>query len=174
MYSSDMDNNGVSTLNTAPIETEIPESTPKPFIDRYFQLYCDEKQPFLQTLSHSNGIVLVRLNPKFKDFSDCSEISISFKVTEKLDRRKNTLSGKKKRNAQWLDHTSPLCILKYNDQTIKVNSPVRGKLLQINHKIDDMRYFKNSTLSSTRVKWPGRKQLSTKGLLYQIYNAYIF
>ena len=147
MYSSGMDNNGVSTLNTEPIEAEIPDSKPKPFIDRYFQLYCDQKQPFLETLSHSNGIVLVRLNPKFKDFIDCSEVSISFKVTEKLDRRKNTLSGKKKRNAQWLDHTSPLCILKYNDQTHKVNSPVRGKLLQINHKIDDGKNLKDFLLS---------------------------
>jgi len=118
----------------------------RPFTKRYYKWYVENtKNPenqFLQLLHHSNGIFILRINPENPKILKSKSINLNFQVTVNLNRLENKISGKRKRNAQWLDKNSTLCFMKLNFdhkddeeenfETIKLQSPVRGKLLQIN------------------------------------------
>lgn len=59
-----------------------------------------------------------------------------FQVSEKLDRSKNMVSGKRKRGGQWVDQTAPLCIVTCEDgSTHTLFSGIRGKLVEMNDKL---------------------------------------
>ena len=131
------------------------------YLRRYYKWYVENSKPienqYLQLLHHSNGIFLIRINPENPKIKKSNSINLNFQVTANLNRLENKISGKRKRNAQWLDKSSTLCFMKLNFEKsdveenvkeegeekdddfeiIKLQSPVRGKLLQINEIYND-------------------------------------
>ena len=114
-----------------------------PFVNRYFKCFRkehddasdqDKKSDFLEVLHHSNGLCLIRVNQESEFYQSTDTIKFNFQVTESLNRLTNKISGKRKRNAQWLDTNSTLFLL--NEEEIKVQSPIRGKLLGINKNLE--------------------------------------
>ena len=96
---------------------------------------------------HSNGLYLVRLNPSHEIFEKFEHIELSFQITEKTNRCDNKVSGKRKLNGQWIDQTGTLAILKCINKSkvegesdevrvIKMMSPVKGKLFQVNKRLN--------------------------------------
>jgi len=57
-------------------------------------------------------------------------------VTEKLDRSNNRVSGKRKRGAQWLNPSSPLCLIYCSDGSqYTVYCGVRASLVEMNDRL---------------------------------------
>jgi len=147
-----------------PITADIDSYDTRPFTERYFTTYTpspsegkprnsDEpeakktkfettmnlKKEMVQIQKHTNNLFLVRLNPDHGIFKENEIVEASYQVTEKLNRADNKLSGKKKRNAQWIDSESSIIILKTKKsasdtefEEIKIPACVRGKLFGIN------------------------------------------
>uniref|UniRef100_H2Y7P9 Protein Simiate n=1 Tax=Ciona savignyi TaxID=51511 RepID=H2Y7P9_CIOSA len=88
-------------------------------------------------LRHSNRICLVTLAPTHPILTNKSKIkSVSFKVTEKLDRSQNSVSGKRKRGAQWLNPSGPLCVVTCLDGSKHtIYCGIRGSLVEINERL---------------------------------------
>jgi len=124
----------------------------KSFIDRYFckgyninlpksgtLQECCQSSNFndVQILRHSNRICLVTLAPTHPIIKENKTIrSITFKVSEKLDRSLNTVSGKRKRGAQWVDLTSPLCkVTCEDDSQFVIYCGIRGNLVEMNNRL---------------------------------------
>lgn len=91
----------------------------------------------IKILFHSNKLCVVTLSPNHPALSSDSRITdINFQVTEKCNRFKNTVSGKRKRGAQWLNPESPLCLVTTNDGTVHViRSGIRGNLIEVNDRL---------------------------------------
>lgn len=123
------------------------------FVDRYFKRgfranlpkcgtfeQCCESSNLndIQILRHSNRICLITLAPTHPIISQNKKISsVSFKVSEKLDRSDNKVSGKRKRGGQWVDETSILCKITCHDDdtTYSIHCGVRGTLVEMNENL---------------------------------------
>nr|XP_002124373.1 protein Simiate-like [Ciona intestinalis] len=88
-------------------------------------------------LRHSNSICLITLAPTHPVIENkCRITSISFKVTDKLDRLQNSVSGKRKRGAQWLNPSGPLCVISCDDGSKHtVYCGIRGSLVEVNERL---------------------------------------
>jgi len=135
------------------IETsvQVQDSYPS-FVNRYFtkgfRVNLPLSGPLDQTrqasnsndvciLRHSNRICLVTLAPSHPILAEKKKVtSVSFKVTEKVDRSLNKVSGKRKRGAQWLDASSPLCKVKCDDESeYTIFCGMRGSLVEMNSRL---------------------------------------
>lgn len=91
----------------------------------------------VRILFHSNKICVVTLAPSHAAMVTKAAIrSVSFKVSDKCDRFKNKVSGKRKRGAQWLNPESPLCIVTTDDGSVYTVRPgIRGNLIEVNENL---------------------------------------
>ncbi|XP_008548289.2 protein Abitram isoform X2 [Microplitis demolitor] len=83
---------------------------------------------------HSNRICMISLAPSHPVMQKCNEIEkINFKVTEKLDRASNKVSGKGKHGAQPLQENSNICFITLtNGETWPIKCCMIGKLIEVN------------------------------------------
>lgn len=125
------------------IEETIDLGNYKPYVERFFTLrYCiDVNEKFNDhcVLIHSNKICVISLAPSHPLI--CSDIRIEkvdFQVSKNTNRMNNKVSGKRKRNAQNLNQTSPLCRVECADNKIyTIYSIVPGKLLEMNEALEN-------------------------------------
>lgn len=111
--------------------------------ERYYeQKYCLEIPNICESVRqkvsfHSNRVCLISLAENHPLMSEDKEIvKVNFKISEKLDRLQNKVSGKSKRGAQKLRKDSILCYIECSDGTkCPVYSCIDGKLLEINDKL---------------------------------------
>ncbi|XP_011312369.1 protein Simiate [Fopius arisanus] len=109
--------------------------------DRYFTPYykLNIQQPLddICIRIHSNRICMLTLAPSHPLLRNGVKIErISFKVTEKLDRAANKVSGKGKHGAQPLQESSNICII-YCDSGEKwsIKCCMMGKLIEVNETL---------------------------------------
>ncbi|KAJ8676404.1 hypothetical protein QAD02_012191 [Eretmocerus hayati] len=86
---------------------------------------------------HSNRICMISLAPSHTIFQENKKIvTCSFKVSEKLDRSQNKVSGKAKHGAQPLQNNSNLCRLICDDgSSYMVKCCMIGKLIEVNLRL---------------------------------------
>ncbi|XKL64955.1 hypothetical protein PGB90_005041 [Kerria lacca] len=111
------------------------------YIDRYFirKYYIDFKEENNDhcVLIHSNRLCVITLAPSHPIVRDKVKINnIDFQISKNVNRLENKACGKRKRNAQFVSPTSPICFLECsNKKKYIISSPVCGKLLEINDKL---------------------------------------
>ena len=109
--------------------------------DRYFTPYYKLNVQCLGDdiciLMHSNRICMLTLAPSHVVFQSDTQITkIDFKVSDKLDRVLNKVSGKSKHGAQPLQTNSNICIITCsNGQTYKIKCCIIGKLVEVNEAL---------------------------------------
>jgi len=93
----------------------------------------------IQILRHSNRVCLITLAPTHPVIAQKLKVSsVSFKVTDKLDRGDNKVSGKRKRGAQWLNSESMLCKINcVNGGVYNIYAGIRGSLIEMNMNLLD-------------------------------------
>lgn len=127
------DYNVIEMLEEIPLEQELPSVT-----ERYFTPhYCVDVQKPMDDICiqiHSNRICMLTLAPSHPLVQEnCKIDKISFKVTDKVDRSVNKISGKGKHGAQALQQNSNICIVTCADGTIwQIKCCMNGKLIEVN------------------------------------------
>lgn len=113
----------------------------KTFSERYYtSRYClsliGEGEDYC-VLFHSNRISVITLAPSHPILLNKKEVkSISFQVSDNINRLNNKVSGKAKHGAQVLQPSSPLSIAECTDGTkYTIRSPVPGKLVEVNDQL---------------------------------------
>lgn len=97
----------------------------------------------IRILFHSNKLCVITLSPAHPVLSNKSQvIDVNFQVTDKCNRFLNTVSGKRKRGAQWLNPESAICIVTTSDdQVYVIRSSIRGSLIEVNDKLHHSPYL---------------------------------
>ncbi|XP_076231614.1 protein Abitram [Calliopsis andreniformis] len=109
--------------------------------DRYFTPYykLNVKCPAddICILMHSNRICMLSLAPSHVALqSDKRIVKVDFKVSDKLDRILNKVSGKSKHGAQPLQANSNICIITCsNGETYIIKCCIIGKLVEVNETL---------------------------------------
>ncbi|XP_017768858.1 PREDICTED: protein Simiate [Nicrophorus vespilloides] len=109
--------------------------------DRYFEhLYCKEiegKEITDQRVSfHTNRICMLSLAENHPIMKEKKPIKrINFEIDDKIDRLKNSASGKGKKGAQKLAPDSIICYVETETESYPVYSCIKGKLIEINEKL---------------------------------------
>ncbi|CAK9824959.1 Protein Abitram [Anthophora retusa] len=109
--------------------------------DRYFTAYyklnvqCPADD--IRILMHSNRICMLTLAPSHIILRDDVEITeVDFKVSNKLDRVLNKVSGKSKHGAQPLQTNSNICMITCsNGKTYTIKCCIIGKLVEVNEAL---------------------------------------
>lgn len=124
-------------LPVSSITEEYVEDNPS-IVDRYYTRFYYIKpgareEPYL-VLFHSNRICLICVAPEHPVLKSGIK-DISFDIGN-MDRSQNQVSGKGKKGGMALQQDSTLAILTgKDDQTYKVPSCVKGKLIEVNSRI---------------------------------------
>ncbi|XP_018315293.1 protein Simiate [Mycetomoellerius zeteki] len=111
--------------------------------DRYFTPYYKMDVQSLGNDTciwiHSNRICMLSLAPSHVILQDNKVIQkIDFKVSDKLDRSLNKVSGKSKHGAQPLQTNSNICtILCVDGQTYVIKCYIVGKLVEVNEALSE-------------------------------------
>lgn len=106
--------------------------------ERYFSTYykIDVQRPGddMCIRIHSNRICLISLAPSHNIFQNGNKIlKVDYKVSDKLDRMLNKVSGKSKHGAQPLQVNSNICAISCSDgQTYTIKCCIIGKLIEVN------------------------------------------
>ncbi|XP_043493305.1 protein Abitram [Polistes fuscatus] len=106
--------------------------------ERYFSTYykVDVQKPGddMCIRIHSNRICLISLAPSHNIFQNDKKIlKVNYKVSDKLDRMLNKVSGKSKHGAQPLQVNSNICTISCSDgQTYTIKCCIIGKLIEVN------------------------------------------
>ncbi|XP_034952317.1 protein Abitram [Chelonus insularis] len=125
-------------LDEVPLDQKLPSVT-----DRYFTPFykIDAQKPHndICIRIHSNRICMLTLAPSHALLQKGKEIEkISFKVTDKLDRTNNKLSGKAKHGAQPLQENSNICIITSSDgENWPIKCCMTGKLIEVNEALQE-------------------------------------
>ncbi|XP_062518070.1 protein Abitram-like [Corticium candelabrum] len=114
-----------------------------PYIQRYFKrgYAIDVKGRPREdhcVLQHSNRMCVLCLAPSHPIVcnKDVQVTKVDYKVTNRLDRTKNKVVGKRKKGAQWLNPLSPVCIVYCSDGSqYTTYSCIRSSLLEINDQL---------------------------------------
>uniref|UniRef100_A0A6V7LC61 Protein Abitram n=1 Tax=Bracon brevicornis TaxID=1563983 RepID=A0A6V7LC61_9HYME len=133
------DNDISDMLDEVPLESELPSVTDRYFTP-YYKINVQRPNDDICIRIHSNRICMLTLAPSHPIFKENVKIeSISFKVTEKLDRAANKVSGKGKHGAQPLQETSNICIINFKDgdksEKWTVKCCMTGKLIEVNETL---------------------------------------
>ncbi len=123
------------------IENTVNLETHQNYIDHYFtRKYCidlNQKNNDHCLLIHSNRLCVLTLAPSHPLV--CQDIrirNIDFQISKNVNRLENKACGKRKRNAQYVSLTSPVCFIECsNDVKFTITCPVPGKLLEINEQL---------------------------------------
>ncbi|XP_078045184.1 protein Abitram [Augochlora pura] len=111
--------------------------------DRYFTAYykLNVQSPAddICILLHSNRICMLTLAPSHTVLQSNKEITnINFKVSQKLDRVMNKVTGKGKHGAQPLQANSNICIISSSSgETYTIKCCIIGKLVEVNEALLD-------------------------------------
>ncbi|KAI4498805.1 hypothetical protein M0802_005980 [Mischocyttarus mexicanus] len=111
--------------------------------ERYFSTYykVDVQKPGddMCIRIHSNRICLISLAPSHNVFQNDKKIlKVDYKVSDKLDRMLNKVSGKSKHGAQPLQVNSNICTISCSDgQTYTIKCCIIGKLIEVNDVLLD-------------------------------------
>ncbi|XP_047354598.1 protein Abitram [Vespa velutina] len=106
--------------------------------ERYFSTYykVDVQRPGddMCIRVHSNRICLISLAPSHNIFQNGNKIlKVDYKVSDKLDRMLNKVSGKSKHGAQPLQINSNICAISCSDgQIYTIKCCIIGKLIEVN------------------------------------------
>ncbi|KAL2743617.1 hypothetical protein V1477_009106 [Vespula maculifrons] len=106
--------------------------------ERYFSTYykVDVQRPGddMCIRIHSNRICLISLAPSHNIFQNDNKIlKVDYKVSDKLDRMLNKVSGKSKHGAQPLQVNSNICAISCSDgQIYTIKCCIIGKLIEVN------------------------------------------
>ncbi|GFO36493.1 family with sequence similarity 206, member a [Plakobranchus ocellatus] len=126
------------------MEGEIDSSIARPpsVVDRYFQKRyktdiegkaCEDQL----ILTHSNRICVIciaKSHPILAEGKTVSKVSFEGDGWSRLE---NTVVGKNKRGAQWLERTAPLCLVTCTDKSIfTLICCVKGQLVEINTNLE--------------------------------------
>lgn len=87
---------------------------------------------------HSNKVCVITLAPSHPIVANKKKIkTVDFKVSEKLDRRNNKVTGKTKRGAQFLTYESPLCRVTCDDDdnVYVLRACFNGRMLEVNENL---------------------------------------
>lgn len=109
--------------------------------DRYFTAYykLNVQSPAddICILMHTNRICMLTLAPSHAVLqSDIQITKVDFKVSDKLDRVLNKVSGKGKHGAQPLQTNSNICIITCsNGKTYTIKCCIIGKLVEVNEAL---------------------------------------
>ncbi|XP_053977942.1 protein Abitram [Hylaeus volcanicus] len=109
--------------------------------DRYFTAYyklnVQNTADDICILMHSNRICMLALAPSHVVLqSDTQIMKVDFKVSNKLDRVLNKVSGKSKHGAQPLQANSNICIITCsNGKTYTIKCCIIGKLIEANEAL---------------------------------------
>lgn len=111
-------------------------------VERYYSKYHFKPDGLAEDethciLVHSNRICLITLAESHPIIMNKKKIStISFQITDKLDRKDNKVTGKGKKGAQFMAPNSILCYITCDDGTkYSVYGCVKGKLIEINQNL---------------------------------------
>jgi glycine cleavage system H lipoate-binding protein len=125
------------------IESTINLEDHKNYIDRYFTqkfyinvgIDCND----FSVLIHSNKLCVITLAPSHPIVKKEMKIrNIDFQVSKNVNRLDNKTTGKRKRNAQLLTKSAPICFIECEDNVhYTVSSPIPGKLIEINEKLSE-------------------------------------
>jgi hypothetical protein len=107
------------------------------YLTPYYQIDVQKPGDDICIRIHSNRICMISLAPSHTIFQENKTIkSCNFKVSEKLDRTKNKVSGKSKHGAQPLQSNSNLCYLTCDDgSTYTIKCCMIGKLVEVNERL---------------------------------------
>ncbi|XP_011056528.1 PREDICTED: protein Simiate [Acromyrmex echinatior] len=111
--------------------------------DRYFTPYYKMDAQSLGNDTciwiHSNRICMLSLAPSHIILQDNKDIQkVNFKVSDKLDRSLNKVSGKSKHGAQPLQTNSNICTILCKDgQTYVIKCYIVGKLVEVNEALSE-------------------------------------
>lgn len=109
--------------------------------ERYFTPYykLDVREPAddVRILVHSNRICMLSLAPSHVALQNGRTITkVNFKVSEKLDRSRNKVSGKGKHGAQPLQANSNICTISSSDgKAYTIKCCMNGKLVEVNETL---------------------------------------
>lgn len=123
-------------LNEVDLDKELLVVTDR-YLKPYYKINAQREKNDICIRIHSNRICMLSLAPSHAILQDGYEIEkISFKVTDKLDRATNKVSGKGKHGAQALQETSNICIITCtNGEIWLIKCCISGKLIQINEAL---------------------------------------
>ncbi|XP_026675568.1 protein Simiate isoform X2 [Ceratina calcarata] len=98
----------------------------------YYKLDVQSPKDDICILMHSNRICMLTLARSHTVFQDNQQITaVDFKVSHKLDRVRNKVSGKSKHGAQPLQTNSNICIITCSDEkTYTIKCCIIGKLVE--------------------------------------------
>lgn len=124
-----------------PIENTVKFDEHTNYLDRYFVskyfLNLNQQRNDHCILIHSNRLCVLTLAPSHPIVrGDLSISKVDFQISKNVNRLDNKTSGKRKRNAQNVSLNSPICFVECsNDERFTISSPIPGKLLEINEKL---------------------------------------
>ncbi|XP_076227754.1 protein Abitram [Nomia melanderi] len=107
------------------------------YFTAYYKLNVQSPNDDICILMHSNRICMLTLAPSHTVLQGNKEITkVNFKVSEKLDRVLNKVSGKSKHGAQPLQANSNICIISSsNGKTYTIKCCIIGKLVEVNETL---------------------------------------
>lgn len=126
---------------SASIENTINFKENLNYLDRYFvckyYLNLNEKNNDHCILIHSNRLCVLTLAPSHPIVRGEVKIDkVDFQISKNVNRLDNKACGKRKRNAQNVSLSSPICFVECsNKERFTISSPIPGKLLEINERL---------------------------------------
>lgn len=125
------------------IENTINFEEHKNYVDRYFtqKFQVDEGNDGndLGVLIHSNKLCVITLAPSHPIVKNKVKVkSVDFQISKNVNRLDNKTSGKRKRHAQILTKSAPICFIECEDNVqYAISSPLPGKLIEVNEKLSE-------------------------------------
>lgn len=163
------------------IESTINFEDHKNYIHRYFtqkfQIDAGNSSNDLGVLIHSNRLCVITLAPSHPVVKNIVKVkNIDFQVSKNVNRLSNKTTGKRKRNAQILTESAPICFIECEDDVLfTISSPIPGKLIEINEKLLECpeilqydyreNYFRESYVAIIIPKHDIPIEIATAGLL---------
>lgn len=107
------------------------------YFTAYYKLNVGRLADDICILMHSNRICILSLAPSHVVLqNDKRIVKVDFKVSNKLDRVLNKVSGKSKHGAQPLQDNSNICIITCSDgKTYTIKCCIIGKLVEVNEAL---------------------------------------
>lgn len=138
------DNDASDMLDEVEYNGYLPTVTDRYFTP-YYKINVQSPGDDICILIHSNRICMLSLAPSHVILQGDKDIKVNFKVSDKLDRSQNKVSGKGKHGAQPLQTNSNICSISCSDgQTYMIKCCMIGKLVEVNELLlENPRLIKN-------------------------------
>lgn len=109
------------------------------YFSTYYKINVQRPEDDMCIRIHSNRICMISIAPSHTIFQNGNKIlKVDYKVSDKLDRMLNKVSGKSKHGAQPLQANSNICTISCSDgKTYTIKSCIIGKLIEVNEILLD-------------------------------------